>query len=80
MKSYQLHCGIYFIYLSYLAAMGVVPSPFDCSQLNRSLKTLALRMREHMKNGLLVGQYLEKHPLVEKVIHPGKICCLHPFN
>ena len=52
-------------------AMGVVPSPFDCSQLNRSLKTLALRMQEHMKNGLLVGQYLEKHPLVEKVIHPG---------
>lgn len=52
-------------------AMGVVPSPFDCSQLNRSLKTLALRMREHMTNGLLVGKYLEKHPLVEKVIHPG---------
>lgn len=52
-------------------AMGIVPSPFDCSQLNRSLKTLPLRMQQHMKNGLLVGQYLEKHPLVEKVLHPG---------
>ncbi|XP_034241503.1 cystathionine gamma-lyase [Thrips palmi] len=52
-------------------AMGIVPSPFDCSQLNRSLKTLPLRMERHMNNGLLVGQYLEKHPLVEKVLHPG---------
>lgn len=52
--------------------MGIIPSPFECSQLNRSLKTLPLRMEQHMKNGLLVGQYLEKHPLVEKVIHPGE--------
>lgn len=52
-------------------AMGVIPAPFECSQLNRSLKTLAVRMQQHMKSGLIVGQFLEKHPLVEKVIHPG---------
>ncbi|XP_015586441.1 cystathionine gamma-lyase isoform X2 [Cephus cinctus] len=51
-------------------AMGIVPSPFDCSLVNRSLKTLELRMKQHMKNGLAVAKYLEKHPLVEKVIHP----------
>uniref|UniRef100_A0A4D5R9J9 cystathionine gamma-lyase n=1 Tax=Scolopendra viridis TaxID=118503 RepID=A0A4D5R9J9_SCOVI len=52
-------------------AIGAVPSPFDCFLVNRGLKTLHLRMREHMKNGLAVAAFLEKHPLVEKVIHPG---------
>jgi len=52
-------------------ALGIVPSPFDCYLVNRSLKTLHIRMREHMKNSLEVARYLEKHPLVEKVIHPG---------
>jgi len=28
-------------------------------------------MREHMKNGLAVARFLEQHPLVEKVLHPG---------
>merc|ERR1712179_505406 len=52
-------------------AIGPVPSPFDCYLVNRSLKTLHLRMREHMKSGLTVAQYLETHPCVERVIHPG---------
>ncbi|KAK7072608.1 hypothetical protein SK128_010074 [Halocaridina rubra] len=52
-------------------AMGPVPSPFDCYLVNRSLKTLAVRMEQHMKNGLAVAKFLEKHPSVEKVIHPG---------
>ncbi|GAV01779.1 hypothetical protein RvY_12435 [Ramazzottius varieornatus] len=53
-------------------AIGAVPSPFDCFLVNRGLKTLHLRMREHMKNGLTVAKYLEEHPaLVERVIHPG---------
>jgi len=52
-------------------AMGIVPAPFDCYQVTRSLKTLALRMQQHMKNGLEVAKYLENHPKVEKVIHPG---------
>lgn len=51
-------------------AMGIVPSPFDCALVNRSLKTLELRMKQHMKNGLAIAQFLEQHPLVEKVFHP----------
>ncbi|PSN57158.1 Cystathionine gamma-lyase [Blattella germanica] len=51
--------------------LGIVPSPFDCYLVNRSLKTLHVRMREHMKNGLAVARYLEKQHLVEKVIHPA---------
>lgn len=52
-------------------ALGPVPSPFDCYLVNRGLKTLHLRMKEHMKNGLAVARYLEKHPFVDKVVHPG---------
>ncbi|KAG5320279.1 CGL lyase, partial [Acromyrmex heyeri] len=50
--------------------MGIVPSPFDCALVNRSLKTLELRMEKHMKNGLAVAMFLDSHPNVEKVIHP----------
>lgn len=52
--------------------MGVVPSPFDCSQVNRSLKTLGIRMRQHRINGLAVAKFLESHPKCEKVLHPGE--------
>ncbi|XP_029041703.1 putative cystathionine gamma-lyase 2 [Osmia bicornis bicornis] len=51
-------------------AMGIVPSPFDCFMVNRSLKTLELRMQQHMKNGLAVAKFLQSHPRVERVIHP----------
>merc|ERR1719323_1122510 len=50
-------------------AAGAVPSPFDCYLVNRSLKTLKLRMEEHQKNGLMVAKFLEGHPHVEKVRH-----------
>lgn len=52
--------------------MGIVPSPFDCSQVLRSLKTLSMRMEKHFKSGIAVGKFLEEHKKVEKVLHPGK--------
>lgn len=52
-------------------AMGIVPSPFDCYQVNRGLKTLALRMEQHKNNALTIAKYLESHPKVDKVLHPG---------
>lgn len=58
--------------LKYLQnAIGAVPSPFDCFLVNRGLKTLAVRMRAHQTSGLAVAKFLETHPLVTKVIHPG---------
>lgn len=50
---------------------GIVPSPFDCYQVNRSLKTLALRMEQHFKNSMVVAKFLESHPKVERVLHPA---------
>jgi len=52
-------------------AAGAVPSPFDCYLVNRGLKTLHVRMKEHMKNGLAVAKFLQNHPCIEKVMHPG---------
>uniref|UniRef100_A0A1Q3F233 cystathionine gamma-lyase n=1 Tax=Culex tarsalis TaxID=7177 RepID=A0A1Q3F233_CULTA len=52
-------------------AAGIVPSPFDCYLVNRSLKTLALRMERHKSNSLAVAKFLEVHPKVERVLHPG---------
>ncbi|XP_045459435.1 cystathionine gamma-lyase [Melitaea cinxia] len=52
-------------------AMGIVPSPMDCYLVNRSLKTLALRMEQHKKSSLVVANWLLKHPKVTAVMHPG---------
>jgi cystathionine gamma-lyase len=52
-------------------AGGAVPSPFDCYLTLRGLRTLAVRMKQHMINGLAVARFLESHPQVERVIHPG---------
>lgn len=58
--------------LKYLQnATGIVPSPFDCYQVNRSLKTLDIRMEKHKKTSMMIAKYLEAHPMVEKVLHPG---------
>ncbi len=61
-------------YLSHflILAIGPVPSPFDCFLVNRGLKTLAVRMKEHQKNGIAVAKFLEKDPRVVKVLHPGE--------
>ncbi|XP_068142384.1 cystathionine gamma-lyase-like [Drosophila tropicalis] len=50
---------------------GIVPSPFDCYQVNRSLKTLSLRMEKHQSNALAIARFLESHAFVDKVLHPG---------
>lgn len=51
-------------------AMGIIPSPIDCFLVNRSIKTLEIRMRQHMENGLAVARFLESHSCVDKVFHP----------
>lgn len=49
---------------------GLTCSPFDCYLINRGLKTLSLRMKQHFENGLAVAKFLEAHPKVLKVSHP----------
>lgn len=57
---------------------GICPSPFDCYQVSRGLKTLALRMEQHNKNSMKIAQFLEKSPFVTKVNHPGLVS--HPSH
>ena len=52
-------------------AVGGVQGPFDSFLALRGLKTLHLRMRAHCDNALQLAEWLEHHPAVERVIHPG---------
>jgi cystathionine beta-lyase/cystathionine gamma-synthase len=52
-------------------AVGAVPGPFDCWLVLRGLKTLALRMREHDRNGTEIARWLEQRDEVETVHYPG---------
>lgn len=55
------------IYKTTGAMLGV----FDSWLLLRSLKTLPVRMKQHQENALYLAQWLEKQPIVEKVLYPG---------
>lgn len=52
-------------------SMGGVQGAFDSFLALRSLKTLPIRMKAHNENAMKVAQFLETHPLVEKVVYPG---------
>lgn len=52
-------------------SVGAVPGPFDAWLTLRSLKTLAIRMREHEANARKLARFLESHPQVERTIYPG---------
>jgi cystathionine gamma-synthase len=51
--------------------LGAVPSPFDSWLLMRSIRTLGVRMRQHMLNAQAVAEWLESHPKVTRVLYPG---------
>ena len=53
------------------SSIGAVLPPFDSWLVMRGLKTLALRMERHERNAIKIAEYLESHPLVERVHYPG---------
>lgn len=61
----------YFSQLSYHRnAAGINPSPFDARLLSRSLKTLAVRMKQHDENAKHIVSLLENHPLIKQLYYP----------
>jgi cystathionine gamma-lyase/cystathionine beta-lyase/cystathionine gamma-lyase/homocysteine desulfhydrase len=52
-------------------AAGAILSPFECWLVLRGVKTLAVRMEQHDRNGRAVAQFLEDHKKVKKVFYPG---------
>jgi len=58
--------------LAYLQnALGTCAGPQDCFLVLRGIKTLGLRMEEHNRNALAIAHWLERHPKVQQVLHPG---------
>jgi cystathionine gamma-lyase len=58
--------------LSFLQnAAGAIPGPFDCWLCLRSIKTLAIRMKEHCANAMQIAEFCAQHPAIEKVYYPG---------
>lgn len=51
--------------------IGTINSPHNCYLLQRGLKTFALRMQQHNRNGMALAEFLEGHPKVERVYYPG---------
>ena len=54
-----------------LRDLGSCMSPFNAFMFIQGLETLNLRMREHSSNGQKVAEFLENHPMVERVAYPG---------
>lgn len=52
-------------------AAGAVPGPFEAFLLLRSVKTLAVRMKQHEQNAFAVAEFLKTHPRVAAVYYPG---------
>lgn len=50
---------------------GAAISPFAAFLLLQGIETLSLRLERHIENTKRVVEYLENHPLVEKVNHPS---------
>ena len=50
---------------------GATLSPFHAFFFLQGLETLSLRVERHVENTLTVVDYLQNHPLVEKVHHPS---------
>jgi len=52
-------------------SLGAVPGPFDSWLVLRGIKTLAVRMRKHCENAMVIASTLERNPQVQKVFYPG---------
>lgn len=51
--------------------LGCIAPPMQAWLLQRGIRTLPVRMKAHFENGMTVAQYLESHPMVERVYYPA---------
>ncbi|TXC82029.1 trans-sulfuration enzyme family protein [Luteibaculum oceani] len=54
----------------FIRRTGASLSPFNAWVISKSIETLALRMDRHCDNALAIGEYLQSHPKIAKVIYP----------
>jgi len=53
------------------ANLGGSLNATTCYLIERSLKTLGLRVERHNQNAMNIAKYLQKHPLIKHVYYPG---------
>ena len=51
--------------------LGMCLAPDDAYLIQRGLRTLGVRLRQHMETGLELARWLETRPEVTRVIHPA---------
>jgi O-succinylhomoserine sulfhydrylase len=56
---------------TFLRNAGPTLSPFNAWVILKGLETLKLRMTAHSANALVIAQWLEGHPRIERVLYPG---------
>ncbi len=57
--------------IEYATNHGGMLDSSACYQLERGLKTLALRVRQHNENAQRLAEFLSSHPAVSRVHYPG---------
>ncbi len=67
------------IYYDSILLLGAPLSPIGAWLLNRGLRTLPVRMRQHHADGLSVAHHLQAHPRVRRVYHPGLAPDAEPY-
>jgi len=54
-----------------LRDFGACLSPMNAFQILQGIETLPLRMRRHVDNTMLLAEFLQAHPKVQRVAYPG---------
>jgi len=52
-------------------SVGAIPGPMDCFLVQRGMKTLSVRMREHSANAQRIAEFLAARADVTRVYYPG---------
>lgn len=52
-------------------ACGNILAPFDSWLVIRGIETLHLRLKQHCRGAQAVAEFLERHPVVDRVFYPG---------
>lgn len=52
-------------------AAGAIPGPFECWLCLRSIKTLAVRMKQHSANAMNIAEYCESNSAIQRTHYPG---------
>ncbi|EGK08341.1 PLP-dependent aspartate aminotransferase family protein [Kingella kingae] len=50
---------------------GGIAGPMDCWLVLRGIKTLSVRMKQHVANAQILAERLEQHPAIERVFYLG---------